>query len=170
MGAAMNSLEYSLRTLCDYAAVHGRELVLEPGDTAVQAFQLIGSTDKAVALCELMRREGRTLGLTMDVSHTAQLGEDVHTAFTQALPLCQHIHLANCILKPDHPLYGDKHPVMSDPDAVFSFSEIKELAVWCRNQYGDKELTLSFEVICHEDDQAAFFEKILREEEWFFSL
>jgi sugar phosphate isomerase/epimerase len=169
-GEAEDALKRSLRSLCDFAKDHNVGLLMEPGDRDVQAFQVVGSTKTAVELCSVLASEGKELSLTMDTSHTIQLNEDVRTALNTAKPFCRHIHLANCVLKPGHSLYGDKHPMLSDPEAELSFAEMQELGSWCKELYNEEELTLSVEVICHESDQERFFEKLLREEKWFLAL
>ncbi len=167
---AIEKLEKSLLHLCDYASARGVALTLEPGDRTVQAKQVIGPTALAVAVCESLRDQGRDLTLTMDSSHLAQLGEDVRPALELAKPYCSHIHLANCILKPGHPMYGDKHPLFNDPDGHFTIDTLQDLGRWCKALYCDSELTLSFEIICHDSADVDFFDRVLCEEDWFFSL
>lgn len=169
-GEAVAALESSLICLCDYAADRGVALTLEPGDRTVQAMQVVGPTFLAVELCERIRQRGRSISLTMDSSHLAQLGEDIRSALELAKPYCNHIHLANCILDLGHPMYGDKHPLFTDPAGYFSLAELQSLGRWCKTLYAEDELTLSFEIICHDSADAGFFSKVLREEEWFFSL
>ena len=46
----------------------------------------------------------------MDTSHLIQLDEKLLDCIKKALPYCNHIHLANCVIKDKlHELYGDKH-------------------------------------------------------------
>ncbi|MCI8513641.1 MAG: sugar phosphate isomerase/epimerase [Lachnospiraceae bacterium] len=165
---ALRALKDSLKQICARAAEKNLAVTLEPGDTAVQAFQLIGSTDDALALMEALRESCPNLSLTMDTSHTVQLGEDIEEALRSARPFCRHVHLANCILKKEHPLYGDRHPLFTDPDGEISPAKMQYVTNWLKQQYHDEELTLSFEIICQKGDNRTFMERVLEEEDWFF--
>lgn len=165
---ALCALKNSLTEICSYAREKGLAVTLEPGDRAVQAFQLIGPTGDAVALMEALSENCPNLSLTMDTSHTVQLGEPIKSALQKARPFCHHVHLANCILKTGHPMYGDRHPVFTDPEGEIALADMKDATDWLRQLYNKEELTLSIEIICPEEDNRAFTERVLKEEEWFF--
>lgn len=165
---ALHALQKSLTEICTYASEKDLSVTLEPGDRTVQARQLIGPTDDALALMGALKENCPNLSLTMDTSHTVQLGENVREALRKARPFCRHIHLANCILKKGHPLYGDKHPTFSHPEGEIPLADMQDTADWLRQLYNKEELTLSFEIICPEEDNRAFMEQVLREEDWFF--
>lgn len=165
---ALCALKNSLTEICSYAREKDLAVTLEPGDRAVQAFQLIGPTEDAAALMEALAESCPNLSLTMDTSHTVQLGEAIKDALQKTRPFCRHVHLANCILKKDHPMYGDRHPVFTDPDGEISLTDMKETADWLQQLYNKEELILSFEIICPDENNRAFAERVLEEEEWFF--
>ena len=88
----------SLEEICTYA---GKDITItiEPGDSNVNYFQLIGPTAQAAALMRQMVGRGiGNLALTMDISHLAMLGEEITPSLEEVIPYCSHIHLANCIL------------------------------------------------------------------------
>ena len=141
-------------------------LTLEPGDRSVDSKQLAGPTDDTVAWLESFPGNQSFLQLTMDTSHIAQLGEDVRSAIDKTKKHCNHIHIANCILKEDHPLYGDKHPLFSDKDAYYSIDDLKDITSGFISP--EKDITVSIEIINRSEDEWEMFERILEEESWFF--
>lgn len=165
---AWQALEESLHTLLDNSKGKIR-LLLEPGDRTVDSKQLAGPTADVLALMRRMNQSPRDFALTMDISHLAQLGEKPYPALEQTAPYCDHVHLANCVLTPGHPLYGDKHPLFSYPGAYYTCQQIKETADYLRDKSPHNQLTLALEVISREQDPFQVLEQLLKEEAWFFS-
>ncbi len=160
---AMRALEESLEMLAQQSG--GRiKLLLEPGDREVQFNQLIGPTSEAVAL---MERLGGRVELTMDVSHIAQLGEDVHAALELARPHCGHVHLANCVLDRGSPLYGDKHPPFGVDRGRFSEEDAKQILQRLEGEYSGA--LISAEIISREREEWAYFERAVASLSWFFT-
>ncbi|MCM1296250.1 MAG: sugar phosphate isomerase/epimerase [Muribaculaceae bacterium] len=157
--ALSRSLE-QLRTAADRSL----EIFLEPGDTDVEFCQLIGPTEQARRLVS-----GTGVMLTMDLSHTAQLREDPVAAFTMANPYTKHFHLANCVLKRESVLYGDKHPPFGVRDGVFSSQDAKEIFALIERLNADREVRVGMEIINRSGDPWAEIKSIIRQEEWFFS-
>jgi len=90
-----------------------RELVLslEYFDTNPPTSLLIGSTETAIQIAQILQKETNRFELTFDLSHVLQLRENPAVAIQIAEPYVGHIHLSNCIISdPSHPLYGDCHP------------------------------------------------------------
>ncbi len=164
--AAWDALEASCRELLELAAGH-IELTLEPGDTGVEFCQLLGSTEDALAFINRFEKSESAPKLTMDMSHCAQLGEDPLAAITAVKDHCRHIHLANCVLQKNNPLYGDKHPVFDYPEGEFSKADAISLESELEKLFAGKDYTLGVEIINRFDDQQAGMDAILASLSWF---
>ena len=83
---ARSALIESLITLVHYAeAVNGQLMVtLEPADRDIHRRQLIGPISESVEISKAVREHYRRFGLTIDLSHLAQLGEDARQAISMA--------------------------------------------------------------------------------------
>jgi len=122
------SLEELLKYMDEKAKDYRLNLTLEPGDTSVDSFSLIGNTDLAIKLVREIREKYKNFGLTMDTSHLRQLNEEPLDSIKKAFPYCNHIHLANCIIKDKTlNLYGDKHPEFGIEGGEISVKEIKNI-------------------------------------------
>ncbi len=161
------NLKASILKLLAFSS-HDFFITMEPGDQNVDACQLAGPSDITIPFAQSIHNDYNNFWLTMDTSHLAQLGEDPIPSVVAAKNCCKHIHLANCILKPNHLLYGDKHPLFSHPDAVYSLGDIKKMANMFSNTFSDG-LTISIEIINREKNEWAGFMSILNEEDWFFN-
>jgi len=125
---AVLSFQRSLEDICLYAAEQNpdRPLVicLEPFDRAVQFRQLIGGTRLAAEVVRQVRNAVPNCGITLDMSHVAQLGEQLSDAVRDAGTCLVHAHIANCVLKQGDPLYGDMHPPFDVPGGVYRHEDI----------------------------------------------
>lgn len=142
------------------------EILLEPGDRDVEYRHLIGHTDTAVSFIGDVRQEVPCVGLVFDMSHIAQLNENIFSSWAVAKKYCRHVHLANCVLKKGSPLYGDKHPLFSVRDGVFSH---EAASAFYRFIGGEKRpLTVGIEMHCPENSEQDFFKRLASETGWFF--
>lgn len=139
-------------------------ITIEPGDRNVDACQLAGPTNSVVSWIQNVRELTDNVWLTMDTSHIAQLGENPFKALELSREFCRHIHIANCVLKKGNMLYGDKHPFFDHPDAVFSKDELIKIEA----DLLDTDNIVAIEIINREDNELEGFDRILKEEEWFF--
>ena len=146
------------------------DVVLETGDRSVDARQLIGPTDLGMEVAENIRKSHKNFFLTLDTSHIAQLGESVEESIDKALYLSNHVHLASCVLKPGHTLYGDKHPFFSHPDGVLSDERLHNifLSVENRSQEENREILIGHEVIDRSGERLGGLNKAIEESPWFF--
>jgi sugar phosphate isomerase/epimerase len=114
----------SLTELCDYARANSESplmLTLEPFDRDVAIRALIGPTEEAVVVASEVKRRTGSFGITLDLSHVAQLGEDPSEAVEKAAKVIAHAHLSSCYLgDPSHPSYGDQHVRFDFPGAAVS--------------------------------------------------
>ncbi len=155
------SLEELLKYIEGKAQDYRLNLSLEPGDTKVDSFSLIGSTDLAITLVQEIREKYRNFSLTLDTSHLRQLDEEPIDSIKRASPYCNHIHLANCIIRDkSHKLYGDKHPEFGIEGGEISMEDVNDLIREIKNFYGKNELILGLEVINNK--------RISRTEEMYF--
>lgn len=139
-------LDYIDRKSKDYH--YKLKLTLEPGDTDVDSFSLIGHTDLAIKLIQELREIYENVSLTMDTSHLIQLDEDPIESIEKALPYCNHIHLANCIIRDKlHELYGDKHPEFGIEGGEISINKAKHITGEIKKLYRKDNLILGLEVI-----------------------
>lgn len=142
------------------------KLYLEPGDREVEFKQLIGPTNEAVQLAKDFEGE---LQLTMDISHMAQLGEDVYEVLTLSQDYTPHVHLANCILKPGAVWYGDKHPMFDVAEGMFGTEDAMAVYQWIDMCSEEKDRIVGVEVIHREGDEWQAAENLIRKEAWFFN-
>lgn len=173
---AYEHLKKSLEELLKYIDVSAKDyklnLTLEPGDTRVDSFSLIGNTDLAIKLVREIREKYKNFGLTMDISHLRQLDEEPLDSIKKAFPYCNHIHLANCIVKDKTSnLYGDKHPEFGIEGGEISVVELKNILEAIKEIYGGSELIVGLEIICRKEnnkEEIDYFENMMKELSWFY--
>ena len=147
------SLEELLKYMDEKAKDYRLNITLEPGDTGVDSFSLIGNTDLAIKLVQEVSEKFDNFGLTMDTSHLIQLGEKPIDSIKKAFPYCNHIHLANCIIKDKTSnLYGDKHPEFGIEGGEISVEEIKNIFEAIKEIYEGSELIVGLEIIFRKED------------------
>jgi len=154
---AYEYLKKSLEELLKYIDVSTKDyklnLTLEPGDTEIDSFSLIGNTGLAIKLVREMREKYNNFGLTMDTSHLRQLDEEPLDAIKKAFSYCHHIHLANCIIKDkSHEFYGDKHPEFGIKGGEISKEEFKNILETIKEIYIGSELIVGLEIIFRKED------------------
>lgn len=142
------------------------QILLEPGDREVEFHHLLGHTDMAVSFVEDIRAEVPNLSLVFDISHIAQLNEELYSSWSKAKQYCSHIHLANCVLNPLSSLYGDKHPLFSVTDGVYSHESASAFYQFLQDE--NLSLTIGIEIICSEASEHSFFDQLVSETGWFF--
>ena len=163
-------LKKSLEELLKYIDVSAKDyklnLTLEPGDTGVDSFSLIGSTDLAIKLVREIREKYKNFGLTMDTSHLIQLDEEPLDSIKKTFPYCHHIHLANCIIKDrTSNLYGDKHPEFGIDGGEINIEEIRDILVTIKETYEGSELIVGLEIIYRKEDHKGeidYFKNIMK--------
>jgi len=167
---AYEYLKKSLEELLKYIDVSTKDyklnLTLEPGDTGIDSFSLVGNTDLAIKLVREMREKYQNFSLTMDTSHLRQLDEKPLDSIKKAFPYCNHIHLANCIIKDKTSnLYGDKHPEFGIEGGEISIKEFKNILETIKEMYIESELMVGLEIICRKEDheeEIEYFKNIMK--------
>ena len=150
--AAYEYFKQSLLIILEYIEKKSKnyklKLTLEPGDTDVDSFSLIGPTDLSIGLIKELREKYENVSLTIDTSHLLQLGEDPITSIKKTFPYCNHIHLANCIIKDkSHELYGDKHPEFGVEGGEINLNELNDMIEEIKKLYKKTDLILGLEII-----------------------
>lgn len=125
---AQRALLDSIRTVFEYARTQATHyllsLFLEPADRGVTHKQLIGPSTEAAVLVAAARDNGLPIGVTLDMSHVAQLGETMEEATARLGGLVSHAHLANAVMRnPSSPVYGDQHPRFGAPGSEYGAPE-----------------------------------------------
>ena len=123
-------LEDSIRQLCEYSAARGHmPVVLETFDRQPYGKNcLAGPTAESVAFAQRIVPDHPSFGLMLDLSHLPLLAETPDFALSAAKTVLRHLHIGNCVMRhPDHPAYGDSHPIFgieegeNDADALAEF-------------------------------------------------
>ncbi|MCS7185678.1 MAG: TIM barrel protein [Armatimonadota bacterium] len=105
----------TLDEICDYAADKSPDkpllVLVEPFDRNVDKKALVGPSHLAGVLASEMLARRKNFGLLIDLSHLPLLNEAIDECLI-ALPSdsVRHVHIGNCVVVPDDPLYGDQHP------------------------------------------------------------
>jgi len=131
-------------------------LVIETFDQlAYGKNRLIGSHKDAAKVAKEMRESFSGFGLMIDLSHLPLQGETPQQAWEDAGEYVVHAHIGNCVMdKPGHPMNGDEHPPLCDPDGCNGVPELAEyLRVLLEGGYLNKTTRpfLSFEVCIYGD-------------------
>jgi sugar phosphate isomerase/epimerase len=161
----------SIEEAAEYGEKRGYHvnLLLEPGDSKVQSFQLLGPTARVVETTEQIRKGTAPYALTMDVAHLREEGEDVMASLKQTLPYCDHVHLCNCVMDdPANPLYGDKHVDFDCPGACWTYEGFRDMYRNILDLYGDRDFTVTLEITCRAEDNEAWFDTVASRCSWIF--
>ena len=104
----------SLKEICEISRrMDGPPVLLETFDRVPFGKNcLIGPTAEAASLARKVAGFYHDFGLMLDLSHLPLLGESSEHAIAAAGPHLRHVHIGNCVMRdPDHPVYGDNHPI-----------------------------------------------------------
>lgn len=116
---------------------------------------LIGSNQDAAAIAREVRKTAPSFGIMIDLSHLPLQGNTPQEAWEATGEYVVHAHIGNCVMnKPDHPMNGDEHPPLCDPDGENCVDELADyLKVLLDNGYLNKQTRpfLSFEVCIYGD-------------------
>ncbi len=119
-GRALERLRDSLAALCEHAAAGqaagAMTVHLESFNNAGEPRLLMGPTARCLEMARSLRPAHPNFGLTFDLSHALQMGEDPLASLLSIRSCCRHVHLANCVIRDRaDPLFGDKHPQFGHP-------------------------------------------------------
>lgn len=117
----------SLKELCEHSRQQqGPPVLLEVFDRVEYGKNcLVGPTAEATAIARQVTPYFPSFGLMIDLSHLPLLGETPEQAVKAAGKALKHAHLGNCVMRsPDHPAYGDNHPMFGIPDGENGVAEL----------------------------------------------
>jgi len=120
----------TLDEICAYAADRSSSepllVLVEPFDRNVDKKALVGPSSLAGELASEMMSRHRNFGLLIDLSHLPLLGETVDECLI-SLPSesVRHVHIGNCVIVPDDPLYGDQHPPFGYPRSENGVEQVR---------------------------------------------
>lgn len=138
-----------LHALCKAAADASLPVALEVFDREIDKKALLGSTSDSVRVAAALREDFPDFGLMLDLSHLPLQGETTEQALTTAAEYLTHIHIGNCVLDRNHPLYGDTHPpfgIDGGENDVEQLTEFLDMLFEVEYLDGLKVPTVAFEV------------------------
>lgn len=110
------ALVRSTREICAYARERGNlQVNLEVFDYDVEKCSLIGPAPLAARFAKEITAEFDHFGLMIDLSHMTQLHETMDESVDPVARFIRHVHIANAVLVPGAPAYGDQHPRFGFP-------------------------------------------------------
>ena len=149
-------------------------LSLETFDDDTDKKALVGTNRAAVELSREVRKHVPDFGLMIDLSHLPMQGETIREALGVAAEHINHAHIGTCVLDPNDPLYGDKHPRMLLPQGLNKIPEVRAwfaglLDIGYLREDAPERNAVSFEVMpvaaAHETSQSVIAEakRVMRE-------
>ncbi|HVK92416.1 MAG TPA: sugar phosphate isomerase/epimerase [Mycoplana sp.] len=149
-------LSEALREVCRHAERIRPDnplwITFEHFDRELDQKRLLGPTKEARAMIADIRRDHRNIGMTLDLSHIVQLGEDIEVAVAAAGELVIHAHVANCGLDRSFPTaFGDSHCRFGMPGGAVGLEDvIAFLTALIVNGYGSRPVPTRMPVISVE--------------------
>ena len=125
--AAAAMLCASLKEICEISRrMDGPPVLLETFDRVPFGKNcLIGPTAEAASLARKVAGFYYDFGLMLDLSHLPLLGESPEHAIATAGAHLRHAHIGNCVMRdPDHPAYGDNHPIFGIEEGENGVNEL----------------------------------------------
>jgi len=147
---AIATLRQSLARLCEHAAGAGMRVHLESFNNAGEPWLLMGPTARCLETAAAVAARHPNFGLTFDLSHALQMGEDPLASLLSIGQYCSHVHLANCVIRDRaDPLYGDKHPPFGHPGGEVDTAWLARFARGLADGgfFRGREVTVGAEVI-----------------------
>jgi sugar phosphate isomerase/epimerase len=139
---ATGYLRTALEELCAHAVAIRPDdpmwITFEHFDRELHQKRLLGPTVEAAELIREVRKRHSNIGLTLDLSHIVQLGEDIAGAVETARDVTIHVHVANCGLDRSIPVtFGDSHCRFGAPGGAIDVEDVKTfLLALSRTGYG----------------------------------
>lgn len=114
--AAYDALVRSTHEICTYVKEKGEMAInLEVFDYDIEKCALIGPAHLAKRFAQEICAQYQNFGLMVDLSHMTQLHETMDESIDPVAQYIRHVHIANAVLKPGEPAYGDQHPRFGFP-------------------------------------------------------
>ncbi len=165
--AAMRNVMRSFTELSEFTK-DALMLSIEPCDRCVESRQLCGPAMQIYTMMKGIKLPYNNLELTMDTAHSAELLEDPIEAIRLCKPFCHHIHLANCAMNENEPLFGDKHLDFLNPVGELSGDVMIQIFDQVNKLYEQEELIITFEAAAHEKEAIEGLSYLINGARWFF--
>ena len=123
---AKKFLEESVLKICEYGQSQLISVNLEIFDRDYDVHALLGPLEESAVFSARIKRDFPDFGLLYDLSHQAILNQNTRSALTLLKDHLVHVHLGNCTLKHNDPLYGDKHPRIGYTGGAVGVPELTE--------------------------------------------
>jgi sugar phosphate isomerase/epimerase len=146
----------TVEALCDQARRLRPErpmwITVEHFDRDLDQKRLLGPTSESAALLADIRKRHSNVGMTLDLSHLVQLGEDIDEAVAAAGDLLIHAHVANCGLdRAITETFGDSHCRFGTEGGAVSLDDVvRFLRALVRNGYGARKVATSLPIVSVE--------------------
>lgn len=126
---AVGHLQQAVGELCAHARTIRPEnpiwITFEHLDRELDQKRLLGPTSETVEMVRALRRDHYNIGVTLDLSHLVQLGEDVAEAVRISADVTIHAHVATCGLDRDIPrTFGDSHCRFDAPGSAVGIDDV----------------------------------------------
>lgn len=127
-------------------------ITVEHFDRNLDQKRLLGPTAETAALLADIRTRHANVGMTLDLSHLVQLGEDIDEAVAAAGDLTIHAHVANCGLDRTAPeTFGDSHCRFGAEGGAVSLDDVvRFLRALVRHDYGTRRVATSLPIVSVE--------------------
>lgn len=113
---AMRGLADSLVQLCERAQqLNNMRVVLEPLDQDAHKCMLLGHSDQAIKLVDMVRQAQSNFSLCWDSGHAMLNQEEPIASLNQCWPMVEQLHLSSPVLDRTHPWFGDTHVCVGEP-------------------------------------------------------
>jgi sugar phosphate isomerase/epimerase len=126
---AIGYLQEAVGELCAHARTVRPEnpmwITFEHLDRELDQKRLLGPTSETVEMVRALRRDHYNIGVTLDLSHLVQLGEDIAEAVRISADVTIHAHAATCGLNRAVPdTFGDSHCRFDAPGSAVSIDDV----------------------------------------------
>ncbi|WP_376743282.1 sugar phosphate isomerase/epimerase family protein [Ensifer canadensis] len=146
----------TVEALCEHARRLRPErpmwITVEHFDRELDQKRLLGPTAETAALLADIRKRHGNVGMTLDLSHLVQLGEDIDDAVAAAGDLLIHAHVANCGLDRAVPeTFGDSHCRFGAEGGAVSLGDVvRFLRALVRHGYGERRVATRLPIVSVE--------------------
>lgn len=126
---AIGHLQEAVGALCAHARAIRPEdpmwITFEHFDRELDQKRLLGPTVETAQMVRALRRDHFNIGMTLDLSHLVQLGEDIAEAVEIASDVTIHAHVATCGLDRRFPeTFGDSHCRFDAPGSAVAIGDV----------------------------------------------
>lgn len=124
---AKKIFEDFLHQVCDYVKAKGdMRVTLKVFDRDIDKKALIGTFSDTRDVSKPVAAAHDNFGVLADLSHFPLLREDPAEAIALVKDFFMHFHIGNCVVEPDHYLYGDLQPRFGLPGGSIDTPDVRD--------------------------------------------